>query len=338
MPKTLFLLLDAFRGDYINPVDTPFLHAKSKEGIFASKLRSVAGFTQRTAIYSGSKGDKSGMFTMFTFDEEGSPFGFLRDDPRFARFANDSHWWDKLPKLPGFGRLKYHLRKKFRDVDRWDFIRSVDAEVKRRGAHAPLLNIPLFMLPEIGVSEDNRPIHLPGALSTETIFDVFVEERIPYDYAMFPVVVCEDDAVQQRVISQASGEAQVILGQLADSDACVHICGPSSYERRKVMGEIDRKLREIAVVYPPDTTWIVIGDHGMTDVVEEVDVSALARRHATEVGAVEGRDYLVFLDSTMARFLWKTETGRKMEGRLRDDGQRQVHRQGACAGTRDSGW
>jgi hypothetical protein len=43
--KILFLLLDAFRGDYINPVDTPFLHSKTSKGIYADKMKSSASFT-----------------------------------------------------------------------------------------------------------------------------------------------------------------------------------------------------------------------------------------------------------------------------------------------------
>ena len=54
--KVLFVLLDALRHDYINSVDTPFLYSKISQGLYAKKLKSVSGFTQRTAIYTGTTG------------------------------------------------------------------------------------------------------------------------------------------------------------------------------------------------------------------------------------------------------------------------------------------
>ena len=57
--------------------------------------------------------------------------------------------------------------------------------------------IPLTLLPHIGVSEDNRPIHLPGALEQETVFDVFAREGIEYQFLMFPAFNCEDEAMLQ---------------------------------------------------------------------------------------------------------------------------------------------
>ena len=59
--KVLFILLDAFRHDYINPVDTPFLFAAAQRGVYAKKLKSTTGFTQRTAVLTGSMGLASGM-------------------------------------------------------------------------------------------------------------------------------------------------------------------------------------------------------------------------------------------------------------------------------------
>jgi hypothetical protein len=308
--KTLFILLDAFRGDYINPTDTPFLNQKALEGVFSPKLASVSGFTQRTAIYSGAKGDVSGMFTMFTFDRANSPFKFLANDPRLEYFEKDNYWWDRLPALRGIGRLKNKLRDRLVVQPRQSLINEINNKVKKSGVNAPLCSIPLSMLPEIGVSEDNKPIHLPNALPTETIFDVFVDCGVSYDYAMYPVTCYEDDAVLERLLQQSEQKSKVVLSQFADSDGLVHHCGPSANERRKIVGEIDRKLRVIHDAYPSDTKWIIIGDHGMTDVKEELDVQSLVRILASKHGVREGRDYLVFLDSTMARFLWKTDAGR----------------------------
>lgn len=316
--KLLFILLDAFRGDYINAVDTPFLHKRTQEGAFAKKLKTVSGFTQRTAICTGSRGDQTGMFTMFTFDREKSPFRFLAGNKQTIRFEKQSYWWDRLPKIKGMWRLQHlcaHLFKGGIDMRRLrmrnEFRSWVENEAKKYADNAPLAHIPMWMLPEIGVSEDNRPIYEPGALPQETIFDVFCEKDIEYKYLMYPLVNCQDDAVITAFLDKQNSSAQILIGQFSDSDLLVHQYGPKSYERRKVTGEIDRKLRELDAHFGPDTTWIIIGDHGMADITEEINVPAAVRELEMKHRVEMGRDYLLFLDSTLARFLWKNETGKR---------------------------
>lgn len=307
--KVLFVLLDAFRHDYINSVDTPFLYSRISQGIYAKKLKSVAGFTQRTAIYTGTSGGESGMFTMFTFDSEKSPFRFLRDNTQLAKFTSGRRWWDALPSWPGLALVRGIMNGRFQ-AQLESFREWIAKEAKKYAANAPLAHIPLTLLPEIGVSEDNLPIYLPGAFRQESIFDVFHQTGIIYEYLMYPVIDCQDDDVLEAFIEKKDSQAHILLGQFSDSDMVVHHCGPKSYERRKVMGEIDRKLREISNSYDDSATWIIVGDHGMTEVIEEIDVPALLAPIERGLNVEMGRDYLLFLDSTMARFRWKTEAGK----------------------------
>ncbi|KPJ58797.1 MAG: hypothetical protein AMJ42_02610 [Deltaproteobacteria bacterium DG_8] len=308
--KVLFILLDAFRHDYINSVDTPFLYTKTHKGIYAQKLKSVAGFTQRTAIYTGTIGAESGMFTMYTFDAENSPFRFLRDDPRFKKFSLEKHWWDEVLSSRLMERVRNVLDHRLEQKKR-TYLNCIKKEVRNYTYHAPLAHIPLELLPEIGVSEDMRPIYLPGAFKEESIFDVFVRHNIEYEYLMYPVVDGDDSTTLEAFINKKDSDAKIILAQFSDSDVKIHHCGPSSPTRHEVTGEIDRKLREIAKHYDDDlSTWIVIGDHGMTDVIEELDVPALLAPLEKRMKVQMGRDYVFFLDSTMARFKWITKAGR----------------------------
>ena len=307
--KVLFILLDAFRHDYINAVDTPFLYAGVRRGIYARKLKSTTGFTQRTSIFTGTMGTESDMFTMFTFDSDGSPFRFLKHDRRAKGFVTSGQLLDQIPSVNGLRRVKRLLKEGYEQKEQ-AYREWIQNESKKYAAHAPVAYIPLTLLPFIGVSEDNRPIHLPGALAEETIFDVFVKEQIEYKYLMFPAFNCEDDAVLQQFLFEKNSSARIILGQFSDSDLLIHHCGPSSRRRRTITGEIDRRLREIAVQYENEVTWVIIGDHGMTDVTEEIDIGAQLTTLEDKLRVIRGSDYLVFLDSTMARFRWITERGR----------------------------
>lgn len=307
--KILFILLDAFRHDYINPIDTPFLYAGTRRGVYAKKLKTTTGFTQRTSIFTGTMGTKSDMFTMFTFDYDGSPFRFLEHDRRAKAFVTTGWLLERIPAVNGLRRVKRLLSEGY-DQKEQAYRKWIQNEAKKYAAHAPAAYIPLTLLPFIGVSEDNRAIHLPEAGVEETIFDVFAKEQIEYKYLMFPALNCEDEAVLRQFLFEKNCSARIILGQFSDSDLLIHHCGPSSQRRRTVAGEIDRRLREIAVEYENDVTWIIIGDHGMTDVKDEVDITAQLTFLEDKLGVVRQRDYLVFLDSTMARFRWMTERGR----------------------------
>jgi hypothetical protein len=307
--KVLFILLDAFRHDYINAVDTPFLFAAVKKGVYAKKLKSTTGFTQRTAVLTGSMGAASGMFTMYTFDRDGSPFRFLENTEKSNGLNRSAHWVEKIPSVAGLRRFKRLTVQRQQQRDRV-YRQWIQSEAKKYANHAPPAFIPIALLPYIGVSEDNGLVHLPGALEQETVFDVFAREGIEYQFLMFPAFNCEDEAVLQLFLSEARSSAKVILGQFSDSDLLIHHCGPSSGKRRSVIGEIDRRLREIACCYGDDVIWVIIGDHGMTDVIEEVDVAGEMSVLEKKAGVRHGQDYLLFLDSTMARFRWLTDKGR----------------------------
>jgi predicted AlkP superfamily pyrophosphatase or phosphodiesterase len=308
--KVLFILLDAFRHDYINAVDTPFLFEAARNGIYAKKLKSTTGFTQRTAILTGCTAAAAGMFTMYTFDRHGSPFGFLENSPKRNGLDRLSQWVEKVPAVTGLRRVKRLILESQQQRDRI-YRQWIQNEAKKHAAHASPAFIPLALLPYIGISEDNRSIHLPRALEQETIFDVFAREGVEYKFLMFPAFNCEDQAVLQLFLREARSSVGVILGQFSDSDLLIHHCGPSSAQRRSVVGEIDRRLREIAACYGDDVTWVIIGDHGMTDVIEEVDVAGEVTVLEKSARAKHGRDYLLFLDSTMARFHCLTDKGRR---------------------------
>jgi predicted AlkP superfamily pyrophosphatase or phosphodiesterase len=308
--KIIFLLLDAFRHDYINAIDTPFLYQGTKRGVYGKKLRSTTGFTQRTAIFTGSKGSETGAFTMFNFDADNSPFKFLEQDGRWRRMRATAAIETRLPSIPGLRRVKRLLREAH---DRRDqaYRSWIQTESKKFASHASPAHIPFEVLPLLGVSEDHRPIHQAGAYPDETIFDKLYDKQIAYKFFMYPAVNGEDEKVLKMLLEEAGSSTGMLLGQFSDSDALVHQCGPSAWKRREVTGEIDRKLREIAAHYGSETTWVIIGDHGMTDVVEEINVTAEIGLFAKKHDVRPGKDFVMFLDSTMARFRWLSEKGRR---------------------------
>lgn len=52
--KVLHILIDAFRSDYINPQDTPFLWSLKDEGVYVEKLFNPGGYCERTCFMTGA--------------------------------------------------------------------------------------------------------------------------------------------------------------------------------------------------------------------------------------------------------------------------------------------
>jgi predicted AlkP superfamily pyrophosphatase or phosphodiesterase len=140
----------------------------------------------------------------------------------------------------------------------------------------------------------------------ESIFDVLSRTRVDYKYLMFPVVNCDDDRTLTLTLESIGERRRLYFVQFSDSDLLCHLHGPESAMRHRVAGELDRKLRVLQKAFEErfdETMLLVIGDHGMMQVEHTVDVGSIVHRRARTHGLRHGKDYLLFLDSTLAR-LW----------------------------------
>ena len=291
----ILIILDAFRWDYLNPIDAPFLWNCAQHGLYARKLVTTSGFTQRSALFCGTFPDKSGNFTMFCYDPIHSPFRFLRKYSPVLWLA------ERIinKKIRGAYRLNLWLRQKY-----------IYQHAQKYAVHPSTAEIPLYLLPLISITEDQKYINKPGSFKVESIFDVFHRVGISYLYLMFPVVNCQDDEVYERTINHIeSGKntIDVYFLQFSDTDFYMHKYGTESILRRKVVGEIDRKIRDIWDVANRErggATLVIVGDHGMMDVKEYFDVATIVQQEAKAVRLKHSQDYFLFLDSTFAR-IWK---------------------------------
>jgi len=287
---TVFTILDAFRWDYLNPEDTPFLWRRASEGLHVCRVVSSTGFTQRAAMFTGAYPDVTDCYTMFCYDRKGSPYRFLRPlgEPlrwlaagaeRFAPF-------DLLERGLRH-RVLYRLGRVF-------------------AAHASPAFIPLHLLPLIGVTEDRVSIHGPGAFPVSSIFDRLREQGRSYRFLMFPDLFGDDDAVLDAALRAAGDGHDLYLLQFSDSDALCHLHGSEGEVRRQVARELDRKVGLVVEAFErayADPGFMILGDHGMMDVETAVDVASAVHGRAARAGLRHGSDYLLFLDSTLAR-LW----------------------------------
>ena len=94
--------------------------------------------------------------------------------------------------------------------------------------------------------------------------------------------------------------ASLVFMQFSGIDKVGHATGPYSHKTHQMLSKIDSMVREVIEKHREylDTDVCIFSDHGMSAVTKIVD----PLRHLQKAGMKEGKDYLAFLDSTLARF------------------------------------
>lgn len=236
-------------------------------------LGTVLGYSSAAipSLLSGTPPGTHGSWSMFRRAGEGSPFSFLR----------------ALPPLPH--ALEWRAR---RWVRRW-----VDRQ-SRVGAYYDLYEIPLRVLSRFDVAQKGNPFE-PGGLAAETVFDWMRSAGI--EYRLWDYRTDETTSLAAAVSRIEGGNERVLFVYTAELDALMHRVGIFHDDVRRRLERYERFLadaRRAAQAHDVALSIIILSDHGMTDVNRTVDVWGALEG----AGLRLGRDYLCFLDSTMARF------------------------------------
>ena len=285
---TLFVIIDAGRADYIRPDSMPFLHGLAKQGLKGSFI-SPPGFAQRTAFFTGRYPDTSNNLSAFMFDPDNSPF----------------RWLTKLGPLPNLIRpykVFVPFRRAIKYITKW----TTDCY------HTDPGWIPPKFQPFFRPCEDSKPVHDPGALGATSLFDLLREHNKTYTYRAHPVSG-DDDAVFRGLVRdlRAGLPHDLYVAQFSILDQQGHIHGPFTDKiQKECLRELDRKLAAVhAAMTAGYDEWelFVCADHGMAPVHQRIDVLAALKR----LPVVPAKDYVVFVNSTLAVFWYLTEKGRR---------------------------
>lgn len=280
---TVVILLDAFRWDYLNEEDTPTLWSMAQNGIHVQKLTPSFGFCERSEIFTGTRPDVNGNFTAITYD------------PQSAPLANAKWLFRLFSPLDNLCNGRYIRR-------------GIHEYFKMRGKNFPLYRIPFGLLPSCSLTEDSRDHSRAGGFSVESIFDVLLRERKRFYHGSFTALGLRngnDDARCRDVIRHAAEGRDLYLLYIGATDSVVHHFGTQSVERHRVCRQVDQQIRAIRQQFGRHyerVNFLIFGDHGMTDVKYQVNVWREIKKVEQMHRLVNGRDYVMFLDSTMARF------------------------------------
>ena len=314
--STIFLLLDAFRRDYLLKETTPFLWQCAQEGEHYEGVVQSLGFCERTEILTGMRGDQSGFFTAIGFDPPNSPYANVKG--LYLLHAVEQAALALLRFAPQTFGNKVH--KRFRSY--------VQGYFRRHGITMPSFLIPYPWLHYFALTEDRIDHRKPEAFPCPSILTLLTEAGKTYFYDSFTALglatpYASDHERLDAVVNDLGGDKKdFYLVYISTSDAHGHRCGPESAEFRTILHDMDGMLERFvrqAEKATPKNRYLFVGDHGMLTVNKRFNAEGEIESILGTADLKEGKDVLYFLDSTMTRLWALTDRARvKLPGLLRD--------------------
>lgn len=225
-------------------------------------LTPTFGFKQLAAAFSGSDSLSTGFFAEYHFDPEHSPYKWSRILPPPLLSAMDIF------------RLPINVATRHISSRKVSLSRMVPLEMTR------------FFNKDSRAYPDNAPV-----------IKLLTENGPTHRLVFAPQVKNNIEAFNLlKELHHSTQVPQFLLIHFPSLDPATHTFGTKSPMVRELVRQVDQMIQE-SVDMLDDAYLIVFSDHGMLEVKGFIDVL-----HRTkEVGHL-GKDFVVFLDSVMARF------------------------------------
>ncbi len=291
--RTLLILVDALRHDWVTPASMPFTAGLASRGVTRT-IRDTFGFAGiRAAIFHGLEPRDSGMVFLYQLARAPgeSPFRWLRRLPGGVTRLLGPRALRRVQRLWNAWRRRVDPLA----IPVWDFSA-----------------IPLDLLGRFRFGEPYSPLdprYLPGRPS---VFDAL--DRRSIVYLGYPGCDQRTDALLDRLRAEVSRQTRLAYLHFAELDWEQHRSGPESERVETVRRRIDDAIAETCAAC--ESAWsepfrvIVFGDHGAVAVERTVDIEGLLGLDSRDPASRRGIVY--FVDSTMARF-WFEDSERERE-------------------------
>ncbi len=303
MKRLLVLLIDAFRYDYLSEEKTPFLYSMSQD-TFCAPLKTILGYSDAidATIFTSVYPQDHGHWIMHKYSPETSPFkifkilSFIDYFPsnfivRGIKFVLSATVCRMLAKRNGYSYLSTH-NIPYRAIGYFDWT-------------------------------SKKPLLAPHPFKDyPTLFDILRVNKIKYsfiDAAKLSLATMYSSSVKVRdklaeAIQALPQDTQLTFVYLHHLDHFAHrhtINSPRfQAELRNMDVTVEMAIRYAKQKFGEETTVMVFSDHGMADTTRFINLNTLIRDKSF------GRDYLLFLDSTMIH-IWYLDPTKKDEIRKR---------------------
>ncbi len=283
-------MIDALRYDFIDHQTTPFLY-NLKESSVQAKVIETVSFQTRPAYFAGLEPDVSNICHLYEYNPEFSPFTFLK--PYSGGL--------KLLDILGIDGIPRRIIKRIaRRIERSrGFAASADV---MDTAKIPLDLLPYFAFSERGYTDD------PNIFSPhKTFFDILREKGISWNWIGYPRHFGSAQSIMEEY--RKSKPADLSYLHFSELDWIGHKYGPNSSEMARAKESLDGTLKKLLEVpLSQGSAVFIFGDHGMVEVTKLLDLKSKLESLPLKLHS----DFIYFLDSTQARFWFRTETAREV--------------------------
>lgn len=320
--QLVILVLDAFRWDYVNSEDAPFLNEMAQKHTWGKKVKSASGFTQPAAMFTGAQPENSDIFTLFDYNENKSAFMRVKKRKMLGLLFKS---YAQLMKIPSF------KVQKFVDNTLMANILLPNANLFSPRIYKPF-GTPAEFLPYIYAEEENdskliSEISSYMSRNIETLQDMMFKNDIRFKFLMSPVAdgyatnVIDDTVKKLKEDNQMDFDAYFF--QFNDTDSLIHKCGPDTKEAKRIIKHTDSEVKRLYKEFAKnneDVSFLVVGDHGMSTVTDNVDILDEIDYMLKINNLNAPTDLVYWVDSTMARFWFHNENARqKVEKHIKNN-------------------
>ena len=286
--QTVVVLLCGCRWDYVDVSTTPFLASLRDVSYSIRKVQPGWGFCERTEILTGLPSLDQDFLFAIGRDTTNSPYKRLR--PVLGVMQ-------QISNRSTSERFDYAARRLL-----WAFISQSNHPMRP-------YNIPFSMLSDYRLTEDFWLHDEPESFQTPSIFDLLRRRGLRWGLDSFTSLHhrrgSNDSARQERALMGLRSGNDMQFVYFGGFDEYGHLYGPDSDEFRSHLKRLDTALAKFVAYCErvnPGVRVLLVGDHGMSQVNESLDVGRIFNQVKQTVKS-RGGWLEFFLDSTMAR-LW----------------------------------
>ena len=267
----ILIIIDGCNEDYINEKTTPFLYSLKYRSSYIS-MEVTPSFATRVELFTGNSPKTTDTFVDFCLGPNILPFQVLR-----------------VLKPPN------KLDTSYNHVPILTVLYFVFT-----GIWIDFANIPLSLLPHFCINESIKknkkaekrgvPDNLMGILKSNGF-------KVNFIYG-------NTKTINSKVMRYAASDKEVIILHYGETDQIGHQYGPYSLEMQEALSLIDESVKNVYELFKSKLDLIMIfGDHNMVEITDSVNL--WEKLQQLDVKLI--KDYLVFLNSPLARFWFENK-------------------------------
>lgn len=277
--KTVFILIDALRTDYVSESTMPFLYQLAMNNIYVKRIVPSFGFCERTEIFTGMRPNVSGNFTALGYDKE------------LSEYQNFHHFLKKINIID-------------RKIDSLTFRKILKKVFKRLGIKMPPYQIPLELLSSLYLTEDRISQYEPHAFNGESLFDLLREKCCTVDINTFTELgsKCKLTDIERfdYIAKHLHDDYDFLVSYIGMIDWFGHTKTHDKEFMSEKLHDVDQQLKKIyglLKLTEEHVNFVILGDHGMIPVRKKIDFMS----KFFNTGLNLHTDVDVFIDSTIIR-------------------------------------